>query len=1098
MRQTWIALVLLLGQGAVVQAERFVVEKGEARAEIVVAEKPQRSVRLAAQELQDGLRKISGGRVPIVTQPSPGRVRLYVGRSEHTDRLKIATDDLREGAFRLVSGEDWLTLIGQDSEFTPIEPWGKNNADLVSGKPLREWQQQTNSLWGLPNWLIYKDRIKLPGSTGLPDAELSSKPPLLEVWAQDERGSFNAVCGWLMRLGMRWYAPGEVGEIVPSLKSIALPTIDETVRPDFAIRRFNVRFATHSPDMVFWSMRMGLRDPYGIEAAHGMDTITDREEVFAAHPDWFAMVGGKRRYQRGANNHLCYSNEELLSETVRYVRASFDHFKMDVVSVMPPDGYTSICQCPKCAGKDSPERDQRGLASDYIWDFVNRVAREVRKTHPDRKVLNCAYGIYTLPPLKIEKLEPNVVVSIVGGRRPMNNKPEQQAECQQLRDGWQAKTSNPLIIFENYPFTDRGWYLPAFTPHSLGESINATKGISQGEDIWLSVRPGFEKEPELGLNHFMVYFTQRLYWGGRTADADALFREYCRLFYGPAEPEMLAFFAHCEANWQAMEKDKSLADTALELFEKAKKKVDANGAANAGSGARQSSEGDAKEVGSLTTSATSSSTNIFARRLSLIDGFLKGLRNKATQLGKKRGPVPVLRLVSPASEKIVIDGRLDDAAWVNAYPSATVKLRELQTGRQPTFGTTVKSAWLGNNLYFAIRCDERKGEKPNSTTTRKDDSALWSGDAIEVLLETEGHSYYQIAVNPDGAVCDLDRGVSRDKWFTWDAKAEVATHIAEDHWVVEMRLPLREDENDPLNQVVGHMPTPSLPWHFNVCRQRVRDDGIEYSSFSPTGTDGFHVISKFATYFRGNSTRFEHGPADDDFLEALRIGNEQARRGQREEALQTLIAAADRKVSDLQQAHALEQAAAIARHLKQPDVAAQLMGRIRLDAAKKAARMQHLLDTAQAPIVITEFGAEDFSKWPFWKRGDGLHARGRAYFITKNGDNAEADLTAALDWVSEPRTRDALLLLHGLNRELNLKNDESALSSYSAIVAGREHIGGADEFAALQGIARIQTRQKRFDEAIKTLRRANPESLQGVWKTNILKSIEDVQKARGE
>jgi hypothetical protein len=90
---------------------------------------------------------------------------------------------------------------------------------------------------------------------------------------------------------------------------------------------------------------------------------------------------------------------------------------VETVSIMPPDGYTSICQCEKCRGKDSPERNERGLLSDHVWDFVNRVAREIAKTHPRAKVLNCAYGVYTLPPLKIDKLEPNVVVCIVGGRR---------------------------------------------------------------------------------------------------------------------------------------------------------------------------------------------------------------------------------------------------------------------------------------------------------------------------------------------------------------------------------------------------------------------------------------------------------------------------------------------------------------------------------------------------------------------------------------------------------------------------------------------------------------------------------------------------------
>jgi tetratricopeptide (TPR) repeat protein len=158
--------------------------------------------------------------------------------------------------------------------------------------------------------------------------------------------------------------------------------------------------------------------------------------------------------------------------------------------------------------------------------------------------------------------------------------------------------------------------------------------------------------------------------------------------------------------------------------------------------------------------------------------------------------------------------------------------------------------------------------------------------------------------------------------------------------------------------------------------------------------------------------------------------------------------------------------------------------------------MRFLLAKQQAPEVIAKFANEDLSKWPFWKRGDGFHARGRAYSITKAGDKAEADLKAALEFTSEPRTRDAILLLQGQNRENNLKNDDTALEAYNAIIADRKQIGGADEFGALQGIARILTRKGRFDEALAVLDRANPDKLQGVWKTNIMKSIEAVKQAR--
>ena len=53
-----------------------------------------------------------------------------------------------------------------------------------------------------------------------------------------------------------------------------------------------------------------------------------------------------------------------------------------------------------------------------------------------------------------------------------------------------------------------------------------------------------------------------------------------------------------------------------------------------------------------------------------------------------------------------------------------------------------------------------------------------------------------------------------------------------------------------------------------------------------------------------------------------------------------------------------------------------------------------------------------------------------------------------------------------------------------------------NKFYAVQGIARLLTKRGQFDEALKTLDRADLPNLQGVWKDNILKSIEAVNKAR--
>jgi predicted negative regulator of RcsB-dependent stress response len=1044
-------------------AEEYLVRDGKAQAEIVIAEQPQRTVRLAAHDLRTYVEKISGARLPLVTQPTKGGpVQIYVGRSAFTDKLNITSKGLEAGAYRIVSGDHWMVLIGDDTEFVPTEPWPKNNTEIP--KAQAEWDRITGAQWGLPGVTGYKCLLTVPGDIGRPDAATGKSEPWA-FWSGDERGSFNAVAGFLHRLGVRWYMPGELGEVVPSLKSIPLPKIDETVRPDFALRSFNFRFAINKLEIAQWAMRLGTRCPLDIQVAHGMAGMTHRPDLFAAHPDWFALYGGQRQTQIGnKTNQLCYSNEELFQETVRNVRAQFDLLHYQVVSVMPPDGYTAICQCKLCEGKDTPARGEMGLLSDYVWDFVNRVAKEVGKTHPDRKVINCSYGSYALPPLKIAKLEPNVLVGLVGGRAPRYNKPEQQAEFRARREAWLAKTDNRVMVFENYPFTDRGWYLPAFTAHSMGESVNATKGYSQGEDISLTIRPDFATLG-IGLNHFLVYFTARMYWGGKEQDADAMLREYCRLFYGPAEQEMLTFFNYCEANWQEMEKDKTKVDAALAYF--------------------------------ATAQAKSETGSVHGRRLALMDDFLKDLRNKSQQLGKVRGPVPRFRLGRDA-EGIVIDGKLDDEFW-QKYPAPFVgELRELMTGSRPIFGTTFKAAWGKDGaLYVAIRCDEHPGEKLNIGTTKHDDSALWYGDAVEVLIETEAHSYYQIAISPSGAVADLDRSASAATRMGWDSQAQVATHIADDHWTAEVRIPVTQDENDPLHQVIGRKPSTSLPWHFNICRQRIRGQAQEASAFSPTGKANFHEVMKFATLYEGRSHQFDAGPPDADYLEAMRGAADLSRQNKHAEALAACTAAAEGKITDFQKSAALEQAAAAARALRQPEVADQLAGRIPIDAVKKAVLMQNLLSQSKAPQLIAQFGGEDLSAWPFWKAGDGYFSRGRAYAITKAGKEAESDLAHALEFTSDPRTRESIHQNLASNRENNLHDDSGALAAYRAILDPARQLGSAEQYNAVQGIARILTKQGKFDDAVATLRKVDIEKTGGNNRGDLLLALGGTLRAAG-
>ena len=625
-------------------AEPFIVENGRPNAEIIIAEDPPRTVYLAARDLQVYVEKITGAKLEIVTEPGGRSIPIYIGESSHTQKLGIETGELKYGAYRIVSSEDWLVLIGQDSDFTPIEPWPKSNADIASGRMQAEWDKITGARWGYTHSQLHKHYSGRNHLFGTPDETRVDDQGNVHVWTYDERGSFNAVCGFLRDLGVRWYMPGEIGEILPERGSIALPKVDKTVHPDFPMRILNFRPSVYGRDAMMWGFRLGVRQPYGRQAAHGMHHMTDNDRTLKNHPDWFALYGGKRHNDPAIkNNQLCYGNEELFRETVRFVRVQMDHFDMDVVSVQPPDGYTAMCQCPLCEGRESPELGERGRLSNYVWDFVNRVAKEVGKTHPEKKISNLAYGIYTEPPSNIDRLEPNVQVILVGGRRPLH---EDREDLRRLRAAWAEKTDTPIEIFENYPFTGRGFYLPAYFPRSLGEQINETKGQSRGEDIWITMDFG---ENAIGYNHFLLYFTARMYWGGKNQDAGAMFDEYVEKFYGPASAEMGAFFSYCEQNWRAMDRDGDKAGEALRLFAVAQNAVSAD--------------------------------SIHGRRIQLIDNYLERLRKKAEQLSQKRGPVPRLRLVSTGKKNppIAVDGKLDDFAWKNIPVASIGTMREVET-----------------------------------------------------------------------------------------------------------------------------------------------------------------------------------------------------------------------------------------------------------------------------------------------------------------------------------------------------------------------------------------------------------------------------------
>lgn len=175
----------------------------------------------------------------------------------------------------------------------------------------------------------------------------------------------------------------------------------------------------------------------------------------------------------------------------------------------------------------------------------------------------------------------------------------------------------------------------------------------------------------------------------------------------------------------------------------------------------------------------------------------------------------------------------------------------------------------------------------------------------------------------------MDRGMDKANRLRWSSQAEVATHIDDDHWIVEIGIPVTQDENDPYHRVIGNQPTLDLPWHINLCRQRVRESSKEYSAFAPTGTKGFHVPMKFAYFYKGRSHRFEADPTVTDYI----ISSSKAKKLIRERKFEAALSiyttlTEDVSATPLQKSFALKQAAICARRLKNNNLAKELEARI--------------------------------------------------------------------------------------------------------------------------------------------------------------------------
>ena len=784
------AILSLVSSGADVANSVTLVHDGEPRAAIVVASDCPVVVRVAARDLREYVRRMSGATMPVVevgreSDESLESLRrqqgvVLVGASRYTRELGLGAGR-RPDSFRITTRPGLLAIVGRD---TCIDDPGR-------------------------------------ASTG---------------HAVGSAGTLHGVCRFLEGLGVRWFYPGAIGEVVPPTKTVVVRDLDIEDAPYFSRR---AAYYTVKGDTL-WNWRVGFGPgEVGFGDCHPFSVWPAKYKD--SHPEYFAMSGAAHDFRQVCFSHPS-ARARMLQDIRNYLTAQPYGTLFPYFTLLFNDGCIRTCECEGCQAGTVEAEGWSGSDSGIITGAALEFAKAIEQEHPDRGILLGAYNKCIRPPTGIGQLPRNVAVIICKHGRLHQWSEDYRKNVRYVIEGWRKLKPKEMYFWEYYGHRPGAIM---FCPHFLRDDIRYLKQCSErgprilGEKIFTfgpNPRAEAARTWWFGLN---CYVTAKLLWNPDT-DVDALLEDYYQRFYGPASGPMGEFFQTLETVWSsgnhgmkweygdsnadAQIRDRTWSPKATVLVDDPMNnlwnpEVLKNLSAFLGKAERLAQDDPfcarvefVKQGFAYTQSACEQERTVTLRK---------------KEADKTRRPLTVPMIAAAP----VVDGEVDEL-WLRQATGAD--FRQNQFGGHLTYGTKARLLRTREKLYMLFVC-KRPAATPVRAEHTKRDGEIWFDDCVEIFLDsdpTTPKSYHHVVTNANAAIYDAGPNGN----VAWNAPIEAAASTTEDSWQLEVALPLN---------AFGPAPTEGQKWAVNLYRSRTANGEVEQQACFATFTSSYHQPQMF-------------------------------------------------------------------------------------------------------------------------------------------------------------------------------------------------------------------------------------------------------------